>query len=177
MIYPRMTGLGDAAYNAIVAQFATRAVDPEGFARIRPGRPIPNPETCLKIQCGAISQEEAGLDLLADCAFDGFAGAMSCASPLCAPYCGGSTAASVARASQPLPVAPRIAQMVIDIPKRFSGDRGCNPVYYGAKFGGPYGDSAPCGCGASGFIEEHPFLAVALLGLGAWGLYEWRTRG
>jgi hypothetical protein len=66
MIYPRMTGLGDAAYDAIVAQFATRAVDPSAFAQARPGRPIPNPETCLKIQCGAISQEEAGLDLLAD---------------------------------------------------------------------------------------------------------------
>lgn len=173
MIYPHMSGLGDASYDALVAQFATRAVDPAGFARIRPGRPIPDPVTCLKIQCGAITQEQAGLDLLADCSFDGFAGAMSCASPLCAPYCGGSTAQSVSRAAQPLPVAPRIAQMVVDSIGPVAEARGCDAVYYGAKFGGPYSDSTPCGC-SFGFIHEHPFVAVALLGLGAYGIYRWR---
>ena len=172
MIYPHMTGLGDAAYDALVANFASRAIDPADFAKVRPGRSVPNPETCLKIQCGAISQEEAGLDLLADCSFDGFAGAMSCASPLCAPYCGGTTASSVARASQPLPLAPRIAQIFLDGPQR-----GCNPAYYGAKFGGPYGDAgSSCEC-SMGFIHEHPILSVAMLGAAAYGLYYWRTRG
>jgi hypothetical protein len=174
MIYPHMTGLGDAAYDALIANFASRAVDPAGFSRIRPGRSVPDPVTCLKIQCGAISQEEAGLDLLADCSFDGFAGAMSCASPLCAPYCGGTTASSVARASQPLPVAPRMAQLAIDVGNR----TGCDPRYYGAKFGGPYGDSSVCGgCGIGGLVADHPFIAVALLGATAYGLYYWRTRG
>lgn len=163
-------GMGDASYDSLVAAFATRAVDPAGFARIRPGRPIPNPETCLKIQCGAITQEEAGIDLLADCSFGGFAGAMSCASPLCAPYCG--SMATVARASQPLPVAPRVEQMFVDAIQR----NGCEPVYWGAKFGGPYPDSSPCGCGAGGFIREHPFVAVALLGAAAYGIYRWRAR-
>lgn len=173
MIYPHMSGLGDASYDALVAQFATRAVDPAGFSHIRPGRPIPDPVTCLKIQCGAISQEQAGLDLLADCSFGGFAGAMSCASPLCAPYCGGSTAASVARASQPLPVAPRVAEIFANS----TASRDCSPVYWGAKFGGPYSESTPCGC-SFGFIHEHPFLSVALLGLGAYGIYRWRmSRG
>jgi len=174
MIYPRMTGLGDAAYDALVAQFATRVVDPTGFQRIRPGRPIPDPVTCLKIQCGAITQEQAGLDLLADCSFDGFAGAMSCASPLCAPYCGGDTAASVSRAAQPLPVAPRVAQMVVDAVQRLEPGRGCDPVYYGAKFGGPYDDSSPCGCRFE-FIHDHPFWSVVLLGAAAYGVYRWRV--
>ena len=174
MIYPHMTGLGDAAYDAIVGNFTARAINPSDFARVRPGRPVPDPVTCLKIQCGAISQEQAGLDLLADCAFDGFAGAMSCASPLCAPYCGGTTAATVARASQPLPIAPRIAQMFLENTGRRAG---CDPVYYGAKFGGPYGDSGPaCGC-SYGFIHEHPILSVAILGAAAYGVYYWRTRG
>ncbi len=156
MIYPHMTGLGDAAYDSLVANFATRAIDPAAFAQARPGRSVPNPETCLKIQCGAITQEEAGLDLLADCSFDGFAGAMSCASPLCAP---------------PLPVAPRVAQLAIDVSER----TGCDPRYYGAKFGGPYGDAgSPCGC-SFGFVHEHPFLSVAVLSAAAYGIYYWRT--
>ncbi len=162
-------GMGDASYDSLVAAFAIRAVPPSAFQQMRPGRPIPDPETCLKIQCGAITQEQAGIDLLADCSFGGFAGAMSCASPLCAPYCG--SMATVARASQPLPVSPRVEQMFVDAQQR----NGCDPVYYGAKFGGPYGDSSPCGCGARGFIAEHPFVAVALLGAAAYGIYRWRA--
>jgi hypothetical protein len=169
MIYPQMSGLGDGAYDAMVSAFAARAINSEDFTKVRPGRPIPDPVTCLRIQCGSITQEEAGLELLADCSFGGFAGAMSCASPLCAPYCG-STAATVSRASQPLPVAPRVAAMVSKGPTR-----GCEPRYWGAKFGGPYSDSEPCGCGARGFIAEHPFFATALLAGVAYGIYRWRA--
>lgn len=158
----------NTAYENLYASFAARAVDPASFQLARPGRPFPNPQTCLKIQCGSITQAEAGLDLLADCSFAGFAGAMSCEQPLCAPYCGG-TAAGVARAAQPLPVAPRVEQMFLDAPLR----SGCDPVYWGPKFGGPYSDSAPCG-GCSSFINEHPFVSLALLAAGAYGIYRWR---
>lgn len=164
-----MGQLGDAAYDGILATFAARAISPADFAKVRPGRPIPDPVTCLKIQCGAISQEQAGLDLLADCSFGGFAGSLTCASGLCAPYCGQSMA-TVARASQPLPVAPRVEQMFVDLASR----NGCDPVYWGSKFGGPYSDSSPCSCGAGSFIEEHPFLSVALLGAAAYGVYRLR---
>lgn len=163
-----MGQLGDAAYDALVAQFALKAISPADFARVRPGRPVPDPLTCLKIQCGAITQDQAGLDLLADCSFGGFAGAMSCASPLCSPYCG--SMAPVARASQPLPVAPRVEAMFATLAQR----NGCEPIYWGAKFGGPYADSAPCSCSGS-FISEHPFLAAALVGVAAYGVYRLRS--
>ena len=177
MIYPSLGSLGDSSYDVMVAAFAARAIDPADFAEVRPGRPVPDPVTCLKIQCGAITQEEAGLDLLADCSFGGFAGAMSCASPLCAPYCG-NTAAAVSRAAQPLPVAPRVARMVVDVPQRLNlPGRGCESIFYGAKFGGPYDDSTPCGCGIQGFIADHPIMAVAILGAAAYGIYRWRARG
>jgi len=171
MIYAHMGmgQLGDAAYDALVAQFALKAISPADFARVRPGRPIPDPLTCLKIQCGAITQEQAGIDVLADCSFGGFSGSLTCASALCTPYCGESMA-PVARASQPLPVAPRVEQMFIDIPAR----TGCDPVYWGSKFGGPYTDSSPCSCSGN-FISQNPFMAVVLLGAAAYGVYLLRS--
>ncbi len=164
-------GLGDAGYDMLLADFQSRAVDPVSFSKIRPGRSFPNPLTCLKIQCGAITQDQAGVELLADCSFAGFAGAQSCADPLCAPYCGLS-AQSVARASQPLPVAPRVAELVLALADE-SG-RGCGPGYWGSKFSGPYyADEVPCGC--SSFISEHPILSVLLLSGVAYGIYRWRA--
>lgn len=161
-------GMGDANWDALFAQFSAGA--PDGG---------PDPLLCLKIQCGAISQAEAGPELLDECALAGFSGALSCASPLCAPFCG-TTAASVARASQPLPVAPRVEAMFADAPQR----AGCSPLYWGPKFGGPYSSfggpyptasAVPVGCPTPGFLDEHPFLAVALLGVAAYGVYRWRA--
>jgi hypothetical protein len=47
------------------------------------GRTAPDPETCLQIQCGTISQDEAGLDLIAACADFGYAGVKACVDPGC----------------------------------------------------------------------------------------------
>lgn len=169
---PRVRGLrglgsDDAAYNQLVAIFAQRAVSPADFQKARPGRSFPDPVTCLKIQCGAISQAEAGMDLLADCSFAGFAGAMSCADPLCTPYCG-NQASQVSRAAQPLPVGARVGQRFLDGPTP-----GCNPIFSGPNFGGPYSDSS-CGCEFSDFVNDHPFVAVALLAVGGYAI--WRGR-
>ena len=168
-------GMGDVTYDGLLAAFAAQAIDPAGFATVRPGRPIPDPSTCLKIQCGAISQAEAGIDLLADCSFDGFAGVRTCSDPLCAPYCT-QTANAVAVASQPLPVAPRVAAQfsIENLPSNVPG-RSCSPYYSGPRFGGPYGDSSCGDCGAAEWISEHPILAVALLG--AAGFAVWKIRG
>lgn len=165
-------GLGDAAYDSSLEEFKRRAVDPAAFQLARPGRPIPDPLACLKIQCGALSQGEAGLELLADCAFGGFAGVKSCYDPLCAPWCG-ATAATVARAGQPLPVAVRIQKVFAAGPVR-----GCNPIYTGELWGGPYSDpadSANC-CGVSGMIADHPVLALAALVGGAWLIRQMKQR-
>jgi hypothetical protein len=164
--------LSGSAYDALMASFAARGVDPAQFSQVRPGRSYPDPVTCLRIQCGDITQAEAGLDLLADCSFAGFSGSQSCADPLCSPYCG-NTAQRVARASQPLPVSPRIDRLFLD--STGAGARGCDPVYWGPKFGGPYDSAIPCGdCGES-FINAHPLLAVALLAAASYGIYRWRA--
>jgi len=163
-------------YAELFDTFAARAVDAQDFAAVRPGRPFPDPETCLKIQCGAITQSQAGFALLADCAFAGFDGSQSCADPLCAPYCG-DTAHMVARASFPLPVSPRVDALFLNGPVP-----GCAPIYKGSHFSGPYPVDSPCGCqscgggcDSPGFVAGHPILAVALVAAAAYGVYRWRS--
>lgn len=42
--------------------------------------------TCQQIQCGAITQDQAGADLLLACSEAGYVGARACADSLCSPY-------------------------------------------------------------------------------------------
>lgn len=166
-----LRGLGsqsDASYDALFAEFAAQGVSPAEFQTARPGRSLPDPAICLKIQCGAITQAEAGIDTLADCSLAGYAGVKTCQDPLCWPYCT-PTSATVARASQPLPVAQRVAARFLAGPVR-----GCDPIYSGPHFGGPYGDPKPCGCAAADFVNEHPLIAVGLLALAGWAVWTVR---
>jgi len=48
-----------------------------------------DPQTCLAIQCGAISQQEAGLDTLLACSQAGYVGAIPWTDPRCEPFGGG----------------------------------------------------------------------------------------
>jgi hypothetical protein len=164
-----MGSLGDAAWDALFDAYKLNAIDPvQGRAMLPAWWSPPDPEFCLKVQCGAISQAEAG-DQLKNCTFGGFQGTRTCADPICAPYCG-HTAAAVARATaQPLPVATRIARTFREGPAR-----GCDPLYTGPHFGGPYDAGLPCGCGAAGFVNEHPILAVLLAAGVAYGVYRLR---
>lgn len=61
------------------------AVNPDVY-EARYGRAEPDESTCLQIQCGAIPQSEAGMQLIADCANAGWAGARSCSDPACGPW-------------------------------------------------------------------------------------------
>jgi hypothetical protein len=61
------------------------AVDP-GVFESRYGRSEPDESTCLQIQCGAISQAAAGMQLISDCANAGWTGARSCIDPACSPW-------------------------------------------------------------------------------------------
>lgn len=45
-----------------------------------------NIETCLRVQCGALSQQEAGLDTLLECSQAGLVGVKGCGHPDCVPY-------------------------------------------------------------------------------------------
>jgi hypothetical protein len=75
-------------YSSLLDAFESQAIDPTDFSTIvRPGRIPPDPLTCLQVQCGNITQDQFGLDNLADCAFGGFPGVRSCNDPLCEPYC------------------------------------------------------------------------------------------
>ncbi len=68
-------------------------------------------DTCLRIQCGLITQAEAGLQTLYDCAAAGYAGARSALDPLCQELAGGGATvvyqqAKQAAASDTLPDSP-----------------------------------------------------------------------
>jgi hypothetical protein len=171
----RLRGMGDAAYDALFAKYAANRVPAdvflEHFGGPEMGGPYepPDPVVCLKIQCGVITQEQAGQKVLFSCANSNFTGVRSCYDPLCAPYCG-STAKAVARAAQPLPVAPRVEETF-----RRGPARGCHPIYTGDNFSGPYSDAAVSAavetadcCGLSSAIDAHPFLAIAAAIGGAW---------
>lgn len=158
------------AYAQLYDAYKANAVDADRMRELQPWWSPPDPEVCLKIQCGAMTQAEAGPELLRNCTFGGFQGVRTCADPLCAPYCG-RTAASVARGTaQPLPTAARIGLQF-----RVGPGRGCGPVYSGPHFSGPYGESLPCGCpGETSFVNEHPVIAVLLVAGAAYGVYRWR---
>ena len=42
--------------------------------------------TCQQIQCGALTQEQAGVDLLMQCSMAGYAGSRNCSDPVCKPF-------------------------------------------------------------------------------------------
>ena len=70
-----------------------------------------NADTCLQIQCGLITQAEAGLQTLYDCAAAGYAGARSALDPLCQELAGGGPTvvyqqAQEAAAADTLPDSP-----------------------------------------------------------------------
>jgi hypothetical protein len=46
----------------------------------------PTQDTCTQIQCGAITQEQAGPALVAACSAAGYVGAKTCDDPACNPY-------------------------------------------------------------------------------------------
>lgn len=156
-----------SGYSDLYQEFASRAT-PERFAAARPGRDFPDPKSCLMIQCGIITPDQAGMDLLADCSFAGFQGSMSCADPLCAPYCG-RDAYGIARMSYPLPIAQRIARRFEEGPISR-----CANWYSGPRFWGPYSDPG-YDCPEPSWINQHPFLALGLAVTGVFAL--WRARG
>jgi hypothetical protein len=115
------------------------AVAPDVF-EARYNRPEPDRATCLQIQCGGISQDQAGMQLIQDCANAGYAGVRSCMDPACSPWC----------SSGPAPVLLR-SDVVAPMPSITSTARsGCKAVV------------SDCPSGLSSFIESNPWLAIGL---------------
>jgi hypothetical protein len=125
------------------------AVEPDVF-EARYSRPEPDRATCLQIQCGAITQDQAGMQLIIDCANAGFAGARSCLDPACSPWrdsmpgwCGFS--------SGPAPVLLR-SDVVAPMPSITSTARsGCTRSI-----------TDVCPSGLASFVESNPWLALGL---------------
>jgi hypothetical protein len=112
--------------------------------------------TCLQIQCGAISQSQAGMDTIMACARAGHVGVRSCFDPACAPWCAKhpSTAGS--------PVLLR-SDVVAPMPSITSTAReGCEKVV-----------QSGCGglAGVADWIESNPWLAAGLAVVGGYLLF------
>lgn len=120
------------------------AVDPDTF-EARYGRVEPDRATCLRIQCGGISQDQAGMQLIQDCANAGYAGARSCMDPACSPWC-----------SRPDLVLLR-SDVVAPMPSITTTARsGCKA---------PVSD---CPSALASLVESNPWIALALaFGVGA----------
>lgn len=124
------------------------AVDP-GVFEARYGRPEPSESICLQIQCGAISQDQAGQQLIVDCMNAGYAGARSCNDPACGPWI------SRIPGCVPTPSAtPQVllrSDVVAPMPSIVSAAwRGCASV------------PNPCPSGVASWIESNPWLALGL---------------
>jgi hypothetical protein len=127
------------------------ALDPGQF-EAQYGHPEPDAETCLQIQCGAISQAQGG-PLLVDCMNAGYAGARGCSDPNCAPYINRMPGCVPAPSVQPVLLR---TQVVAPMPSITSVARtSCTqPV--------------SCPGEATSWIEDNPWLAVGLaVGIGA----------
>lgn len=125
------------------------AVDPGQF-EAQYGHPEPDENTCLQIQCGAISQAQAGMSLIVDCGNAGYGGARSCSDPMCSPWINtipGCRPAAV-QSSNP-PVLLR-SDVVAAMPSITTTARiGCQPV-------------SGCPSAGASWIENNPWLAVGI---------------
>lgn len=142
--------------------------------------------TCMQIQCGAITQDQAGADLLYACSKAGYVGARACADQLCAPYkqamiqnqeCPAAVADSALAAPiyLPKPTSQTMPNIVADARRNgggspssvpFSPDTILNPM---PRIVAPPMDSGmeqTCG-GFASWVSANPVMA----GLGLVGLY------
>jgi hypothetical protein len=131
------------------------AVDPDQF-EAQYGRPEPPESTCLQIQCGAIPQSVAGMQLIQDCANAGWSGARSCSDPACSPWVTQIPGCGAPAPGTPAPVLLR-SQVVAPMPSITTTARtSCTQPVSG------------CPGEATSWIEANPWLAVGLaVGIGA----------
>lgn len=94
--------------------------------------------TCQQIQCGAITQEQAGMDLLLACSEAGYVGARSCADQICSPF----MEAMIANHECPSPGGGGLSPSMLDTPIYKTGGDGCLGFHCGVP-----GSQSVTGCG------------------------------
>ena len=132
-------------------------------------------ELCRRIQCGAVSQNEAGMAAVWECSQAGMVGVLSCNHPDCAPYLdemrykGICADPDAARVTEVLPLHPAYQ------PER--GERPAAPVRVnlprwetpGVKTVNPpvsdpgWGQGRGAWCQAMAWVDANPCLAVGLV--------------
>lgn len=130
-----------------------------------------NRRTCMRTQCGFISQEEAGWDLLLACSLLGYPGVRpGCVDQTCVPYAEGDECAGVVPepveeyvsppgpAPLPFPV-PERAGPPIQLQKPMPSITGSTLVRYPGV--GP--ETGPLECGFGGWVDSHKVLAAGLV--------------
>ena len=140
-----------------------------------------DPATCTQIQCGAITQEQAGIDLLEACSAAGYTAARSCDDPTCDPYlaamqANGMCASPVPQPSPtPMPSATT-AQMpsIINTAAVVAPMPVVTPVGMAQRMPNIVNPAPaaiaiqPCGDTFAQWVSNNTFLAIAGLGLLAW---------
>ena len=128
--------------------------------------------TCTQIQCGAITQDQAGMDLLEACSTAGYVGVKGCSDPACSPYSSlmqaNGMCASAAPMPSPIPMPsattakmPSITQSVASMPVVTQVGMSqrmpqiVNPT--------PAVIQAPCGDAFAQWVNANPLLAVGAL--------------
>jgi hypothetical protein len=125
------------------------AVDPGQF-EAQYGHPEPDASTCVQIQCGAISQTQAGMQLIVDCANAGYSGVRSCFDPACSPWRSRIPGCSLAP-NAPSPVLLR-SDVVAPMPSITTTARG-----------GCQQQSRPaCPSPLASWLQSNPLLALGL---------------
>lgn len=128
-------------------------------------------DTCQQIQCGTITQEQAGMDLLQACSAAGYVGARVCGDPVCAPY-GGCGTPGPASSSTPMPSAttatmPSITNTAAVVaPVQVITPLGMQQRMPQIVNSQPAVMVAPCSDSFAQWVSDNPMLAVgALAGL------------
>jgi hypothetical protein len=125
------------------------AVDPDQFMAMY-GKPEPDESTCLQIQCGAITQDQAGAELIADCMDAGYVGVKGCTDPACSPW-----APSIPGCFQNVPNADGTvllrSQVVAPLPSiSLTANQSCPEL------------ANDCPSDLDSLIDDNPLLAVGI---------------
>lgn len=131
-------------------------------------------QTCGRVICGFMTQPEAGFDLLYACSRAGFVGAQpGCTSKWCEPYAGPGEC-NAGETVQPLPdYYPESGWDAIPFPTtpiQFAPVQSLTPPFPSITpqppFTGTIQQIQPPSCGFSGWVNDHPVLAVAAIAAG-----------
>jgi hypothetical protein len=138
-------------------------------------------DTCRAIMCGAVTQAQAGRELVYECAAAGMVGALPCTSPRC------EGVENLGPGCNPFPAPPADIpvndltpfhpDMLADQPIEVINQTPITPynlvtplpsITNNLPDAGP--ESNPAGCGFAGWVSDNPLLAAGLVLAAAWAV-------